>query len=228
MHSTPIKRLAIDDRPREKALKYGFESLAEAELLAILIKSGTRNESALELARRIYSEAGNSIHSLARLSVRRLQSFKGVGEAKAITLAAALELGRRRMRNDRVEEPQITRSADVYDLMAPYLIDKSHEEVWLVLMNQAGKVVHHVLVSSGGMTGTVVDPKIVMRHAIEYHATRMILVHNHPSGSTRPSQLDIQLTQKIKHGAKLLDIELTDHVIVAGDRYFSFLDEGML
>jgi DNA repair protein RadC len=228
MHSTPIKRLANDDRPREKALKYGFSSLAEAELLAILIGSGTRNESALELARRIYADAGNNIHSLARLSVKRLQGFKGVGEAKAITLAAALELGRRRMRNDRMQEPKITRSADVYDLMAPYLVDKTHEEVWLVLMNQAGKVVHHVLVSSGGMTGTVVDPKIVMRHAIEHHATRMILVHNHPSGSTRPSKQDMRLTQKIKHGADLLDIELTDHVIVAGDTYYSFLDEGML
>jgi len=228
MNSTPIKELANDDRPREKALKYGFSSLAEAELLAILIRSGTRNESALELARRIYAEAGNNVHTLARLSVRRLQSFRGVGEAKAITLAAALELGRRRMRNDRVGEPKITRSADVYDLMAPYLVDKSHEEVWLVLMNQAGKVVHHVCVSSGGMTGTVVDPKIVMRHALECHATRMILVHNHPSGSSKPSQQDIRLTQKIKHGAALLDIELTDHVIVAGDRYFSFLDEGML
>jgi DNA repair protein RadC len=228
MHSTTIKKLAQDDRPREKALKYGFYSLAEAELLAILLRSGTRNESALELARRIYAEAGNNLHNLARLSVRRLQSFKGVGEAKAITLAAALELGRRRMHLDRTKEPKITRSADVYDLMAPYLVDKCHEEVWIVLMNQAGTVVHHVRVSSGGMTGTVVDPKIVMRYALEYHATRMILVHNHPSGSTRPSRQDIALTQKIKQGADLLDVELTDHIIVGGDRYYSFLDEGML
>ena len=228
MRSTSIKDLASDDKPREKALRYGFSALAEAELLAILIRSGTQDESALELSRRIFAEAGNNLHNLARHSVKRLQAYKGIGEAKAITLAAALELGRRRMRSTRVEEPKITRSSDVYDLMAPYLVDKSHEEVWVVLMNQAGKVVRHVCVSSGGMTGTVVDPKIVMRHALEHHATRIILVHNHPSGSSKPSQQDIRLTHKIKHGAQLLDLELTDHVIVAGDRYYSFLDEGML
>jgi DNA repair protein RadC len=125
-------------------------------------------------------------------------------------------------------DPQITRSSDVYDLIAPYIVDKSHEEVWLVMMNQAGRVVSHSRVSQGGMTGTIVDPKVIMRLAIENHATRLILVHNHPSGSTRPSEQDLALTQKIKHGAKLLDLKLTDHVIIAGDRYFSFLDEGLL
>lgn len=209
-------------------MKFGFDSLADSELIAILLGSGTRDESAIQLARRVYALSGNNIHSLARLSVRKMQGFKGIGQAKAVTLAAALELGRRRMYNERQELVRISRSSDVYDLIGPHLVDISHEEVWLVLMNQAGKVLQSVKVSSGGMTGTVVDPKIVMRQAIEHHATRMIMVHNHPSGSVKPSQQDIRLTQKIKHGAQLLDIELTDHVIVAGDRYYSFLDEGML
>ena len=225
---TDIKLLAYDDRPREKAVRYGMDSLADSELLAILLGSGSRTESALDLGRRIYSENGNSLHNLARLSVQRFKEFKGVGEAKAMVLAAAMELGRRRMRRTNDKEPTITRSTDVYDLMASHLIDKTHEEVWVVLMNQAGRVKRYACVSSGGMTGTVVDPKIVLRMALEYSATRFILVHNHPSGNTRPSQQDIRLTQKMKHGAQLLDLELTDHVIIAGDRHFSFLDEGML
>jgi DNA repair protein RadC len=226
--STPLKQLATDDRPREKGIKYGFSSLTDSELIAILLGSGSRNESVIQLARRIYAFCGNDIHKLARVSIHKLKDFRGVGEAKAVTIAAALELGRRRMRTEQLVDPQITRSSDVYDLIAPYIVDKVHEEVWLVMMNQAGRVINHLRISLGGMTGTIVDPKIIMRLSIENHATRIILVHNHPSGSTRPSQQDINLTQKIKHGALLLDIKLTDHVIVAGDRYFSFLDEGML
>jgi DNA repair protein RadC len=226
--STPLKKLAEDDRPRERAVKYGLSSLTDSELIAILLGSGSRNESVIQLARRIYASCGNDIHKFARVSINKLKDFRGVGEAKAVTLAAALELGRRRMRTERIAEPQITRSSDVYDLIAPYIVDKAHEEVWLVMMNQAGRVINHSRISLGGMTGTIVDPKIIMRLSIENHATRIILVHNHPSGSARPSQQDIDLTQKIKHGGQLLDIKLTDHVIVAGDRYYSFLDEGML
>ena len=227
-NSTPVKNLAQDDRPRERAIKYGLSSLTDSELIAILLGSGSRRESVIQLARRIYASCGNDIHKFARVSINKLKGFRGVGEAKAVTLAAALELGRRRMRTERMSDPQITHSSDVYDLIAPYIVDKSHEEVWLVMMNQAGRVVHHSRISLGGMTGTIVDPKVIMRLSIEHHATRIILVHNHPSGSARPSQQDINLTHKIKHGAMLLDIKLTDHVIVAGDRYFSFLDEGML
>ncbi len=226
--STPVKNLAADDRPRERAIKYGLSSLTDSELIAILLGSGSRRESAIQLARRIYASCGNDIHKLSRMSIHRLKDFRGVGEAKAVTLAAALEMGRRRMRTGQVNDPQITHSSDVYDLIAPYIVDKAHEEVWLLMMNQAGRVIHHCRISLGGMTGTIVDPKVIMRLAIENHATRIILVHNHPSGSPRPSQQDINLTQKIKHGGQLLEIKLTDHVIVAGDRYFSFLDEGLL
>lgn len=226
--TTPVKKLAQDDRPRERAIKYGLSSLTDSELIAILLGSGSQRESVIDLARRVYASCGNDLHKFAKVSLKRLQKFRGIGEAKAITLAAALELGRRRLRSESTCDPQITRSSDVYDLIAPYIVDKSQEEVWLVMMNQAGRVVQHSRVSLGGMTGTIVDPKVIMRLAIEHHATRLILVHNHPSGSPRPSQQDINLTQKIKHGALLLDLKLTDHVIVAGDRYFSFLDEGML
>jgi len=226
--STPVKMLAEDDRPREKAIKYGLSSLTDSELIAILLGSGSRLEPVTQLARRIYASSGNDIHKFARVSIQKLKDFRGVGEAKAVTLAAALELGRRRMRTERNNDPQISHSSDVYDLIAPYIVDKAHEEVWLVMMNQAGRVINHSRISLGGMTGTIVDPKVIMRLSIENHATRIILVHNHPSGSARPSQQDINLTQKIKHGAQLLEIKLTDHVIVAGDRYFSFLDEGML
>lgn len=228
IESTPVKKLAEDDRPRERAIKYGLSSLTDSELIAILLGSGSRRESAIQLARRIYASCGNDIHKFARVSILKLKDFRGVGEAKAVTLAAALELGRRRLRNGQVHDPQITRSSDVYDLIAPYIVDKAHEEVWLVMMNQAGRVINHCRISLGGMTGTIVDPKIIMRLAIENHATRIILVHNHPSGTPRPSKQDINLTQKIKHGGQLLEITLTDHVIVAGDKYFSFLDEGLL
>lgn len=226
--TTNIKSLAEEDRPREKAVKYGLMSLTDTELIAILLGSGSRNESAVQLARRIYASCGNDVHKFARLSTKRLQNFRGVGEAKAVTLTAALELGRRRMHVERNKEPQISSSSDAYELMAPILADKPCEEVWLIMMNQAGRVVMHDRVSSGGMTGTVVDPKVVMRMAIENHATRIILVHNHPSGTCRPSLQDAKLTQKIKHGAILLDIDFADHIIIAGDRFFSFLDEGML
>lgn len=226
--SNRIRHLAPDDRPREKAVRQGLSSLTNSELLAILLGSGSREESALDLARRIMGRANNDLHRLSELTIHHLKQFKGVGEAKAVTLAAALEIGRRRMRSERIEAYQVLGSSDVYDLMAPYMIDKDHEEVWLVMLNQAGKVVHHEMVSTGGMTGAVVDPKIVIRLALAHSATRIILVHNHPSGSARPSQQDILLTQKIKHAAKLLDLQLTDHVIIARDRYYSFLDEGTL
>ncbi len=226
--STQVKNLDEDDRPRERAIRYGLSALTNSELIAILLGSGSRSESVIQLARRIYASCGNDIHKFAKVSILKLKDFRGVGEAKAVTLAAALELGRRRIRSEQAIDPQITKSSDVYDLIAPYIMDKSHEEVWLVMMNQAGRVINHSRISLGGMTGTIVDPKVIMRLAIENHATRIILVHNHPSGSVRPSQQDIKLTNKIRHGALLLDLKLTDHVIIAGDRYYSFLDEGLL
>ena len=223
-----IRTLPPDDRPREKALSKGISSLTNSELLALILGSGSRSDTALDLSRRILSSVENDLHRLAEMTIPRLRQFNGVGSAKAVTVAAALELGRRRMRSERIDAYRVLSSSDVYDLMAPYMIDKDYEEVLLVLMNQAGKVVHHERVSSGGMTGATVDPKIVVRLTLAYSATRIILVHNHPSGSTRPSKQDIFLTQKIKQAAALLDVQLTDHIIIARDQYYSFLDEGML
>ena len=226
--SNGIRTLPPDDRPREKALNKGISTLTNSELLALILGSGSRSETALDLARRILSSVENDLHRLAEMTIPRLRQFNGVGSAKAVTVAAALELGRRRMRSERIDAYRVLSSSDVYDLMAPYMIDKDYEEVWLVLMNQAGKVVHHERVSSGGMTGATVDPKIIVRLTLAHSATRIILVHNHPSGSTRPSKQDIFLTQKIKQAAALLDVQLTDHIIIARDQYYSFLDEGML
>ena len=228
VESSPIKSLPPDDRPREKALAKGISALTNSELVAILLGSGSRQESALELARRLLYAAQNNLHKFSAFSIEELREFKGIGNGKAVTLAAALELGRRRMRSDRPEGYRVLGSSDVYDLMAPYMIDKDYEEVWLIMMNQAGKVIHHEKVSSGGMTGAVVDPKIVIRRALAHSTTRIILVHNHPSGTARPSRQDIQMTNKIRQAAALLDMQLTDHVIIARDTYFSFLDEGML
>jgi DNA repair protein RadC len=170
----------------------------------------------------------NDLHRLAKYSLQQLLEFKGVGEARALSIASALELGRRRMRTSRVQYSAILRSSDAFDIVVPYLTDKLHEEVWVLLLNQAGKLLHHQRVSSGGVTHAIVDTKVIMRLALQHSATRMILVHNHPSGSVRPSQLDIKLTQKVRKAAELFDVELTDHLIVGHDRYFSFKDDGLL
>ncbi|MDX1476692.1 MAG: DNA repair protein RadC [Saprospiraceae bacterium] len=223
-----IKHLAIDDRPRERALQHGLSVLSDSELIAILLGSGTRYESALDLARRILAAAQDDLHELARFSINKFQEFNGVGEAKAVTIAAALELGRRRMRTAARHLPRISSSADAFDIIRPYLSDKQHEEVWVLFMNQAGQMIRCERVSAGGMTGAVVDPKIILRKGLEYGATRLILVHNHPSGSLTPSQQDIHLTHKLREAAQLMDMRLTDHIIVGHQRYFSFLDEGRL
>lgn len=226
--SHSIKLLAEGDRPREKAIRHGIEALTDSELLAILIGSGIRGESAIDLSRRILSAVNNDLHRLAKYSVAQLLEFKGVGEARALSIASALELGRRRMRSSPAQYATILRSSDAFDVVVPYLTDKGHEEVWVLLLNQAGKLLHHQRVSSGGMTHAIVDTKVIMRLALQHSATRMILVHNHPSGSVKPSKHDIRLTEKVKHAAKLFDVELTDHLIVAQDRYFSFKDECIL
>lgn len=223
-----IKQLSRDDRPREKALRHDISGLTDSELLALLLGSGTRGESAVDLARRLLDSVDNDLHRLAKYSIAQLQTFKGIGEAKAVAVAAALEIGRRRMRSARTRYPTILRSSDAFDVVVPYLTDKGHEEVWVLLLNQAGKLIRQQQVSTGGMTNALVDVKIIMRLALEHAATRIILVHNHPSGAVRPSQLDIKLTMKVRDAADLLDIKLTDHIIVAHDSYFSFKDEGMI
>lgn len=216
------------DRPREKMLLKGITALSDAELLAILIGSGTVGESAVDLAQRILASVENSLHDLGRRSVRDLQHFKGIGEAKAVTIAAALEIGRRRQLADLRKRHRITCSRDAFDAIAPQLTDLYHEEFWLLLLNRANDVVARERMSTGGSAGTVVEIKMVLKTALDARAAGMIAIHNHPSGSLKPSRADIDLTQKLFDAGKLLDVPLLDHLIVSEQGYYSFADEGML
>ncbi|MFN4253481.1 MAG: RadC family protein [Saprospiraceae bacterium] len=226
--SLAITSWAEEDRPREKMLLKGKHSLSDAELLAILIGSGTVGESAVALAQRILAGSDNNLHELGKRSLRELEKFKGIGEAKAITIAAALELGRRRQLSDLRERPRITCSRDAFNAIAPLLTDLHHEEFWLLLLNKANEVFARERLSTGGMAGTVVDLKMVFKTAIESRAAAAIAIHNHPSGSLKPSQADIDLTKRIRQAGALLDLPLLDHLIVSERGFFSFADEGML
>ncbi len=223
-----IKSWAEEDRPREKLLTKGKQSLSDAELLAILLGSGSRDETAVGLAQRILQSVDNDLNELGRRSVAELTKFKGIGEAKSITVVAALELGRRRQLTDVKERPQIRSSRDAWQLIAPMLMDLSHEEFWILLLNRAGRVIGREQISLGGVAGTVVDAKIVFRKAIESMASSLILVHNHPSGNLQPSQQDINLTQKLKKAGETLDIAVLDHLIITERGYFSFADENKM
>ena len=223
-----ITTWAEEDRPREKMLLKGVSTLSDAELLAILIGSGSRGESAVALSQRIIATAGNSLHALGRKSLSELQQFRGIGEAKAITIAAALEIGRRRQISDLRERPRVTCSRDAFNAIAPAISDLYHEEFWVLLLNQANEIMERRMVSSGGMTATVVDPRIFFRLAIEGRAAGVIAVHNHPSGNLKPSQADLSLTQKLVQAGKMLDLPVLDHLIVSEKGYFSFADEGKL
>ena len=223
-----IKNWAEEDRPREKLLLQGRRALTDAELIAILIGSGSTNETAVELSKRILHHFGNDLSVLGKQSVVELSKFKGIGEAKAISIIAALELGRRRQDTPEPEVVQITRSKDIFDLLSRYFSDIHHEEFWIILLNKANKVSSKYLISKGGMAGTVVDPKIIFKVALENNAAGLILAHNHPSGNLKPSQADINLTKKIINAGNMLDIQVLDHVIFAEKHYFSFADEDML
>lgn len=224
-----IKSWAEEDRPREKLVLKGKHSLSNAELLAILIGSGSRNESAVELCKRIMSEAAqDDLIDLGKLSVKDLQKFKGIGEAKAITIVAALELGRRREGAEIREKTLIAGSGEVVKIFHPLLVDLPHEEFWMLLMNRANKIISKEKISTGGVSGTVVDPKIIFRRALEMSASGIILCHNHPSGNPKPSQADIDLTKKLKRGGDELEISVLDHIIIAENKFFSFADEGMM
>ena len=215
-------------QPREKLLNKGKHALSDAELLAILLGSGSREETAVGLAKRILKSVENSLHELGRCSLAEFQRFKGVGVAKAITIAASAELGRRRQMTAIKDKPQIKSSSDGFKAVAPILIDLPHEEFWILLMNRSNLVIGRELVSSGGVSGTVVDAKMVFRKALEKSgATSIILCHNHPSGNLKPSQADIILTKKLKKAGEVLDITVFDHLIVSEQGYFSFVDEGM-
>lgn len=226
--SNSIKNWSEDERPRERLLLKGPASLSDAELLAILIASGTREKSALDLAREVLALAQNNLHELGRLSIPELQKTKGIGEARAITIAAAMELGRRRRMADGLQRNTITQSADAAEIVLPLMQDLNHEVFCVIYLNQANKVLRHELISSGGMTGTVADIRMILKNALLYNANKLIIAHNHPSGNLQPSNADKQLTQKLKEAAEWMDIKLLDHLIVAGTLYMSMADEGMM
>lgn len=223
-----IKNWAAEDRPREKLGQHGARVLSDAELLAILIGTGTRELSAVELARKVLALSNNNLAELGKLSPKDFQKIKGIGEAKAISIAAALELGRRRNSAELSDKVQITSSNIAAGLFVPFLSDLPHEEFWIAYLNRSNKLIEKVLTSSGGITGTVIDVKLVMKKAVELLASGIILCHNHPSGNLKYSEQDMQITQKIKEAAKMFDINLLDHIIVAGNKYYSFADDGLL
>jgi len=223
-----IKSWSPEDRPREKLLSKGISSLSDAELIAILIGSGTAKLSAVDVAKKVLAYVENNLDSLAKLTVKELMKAKGIGEAKAITIVAALELGRRRKDQSPDEKPKIDGSKTAFDLIKGDVMDLPHEEFWVILLNRANRVIRKKRVSEGGVSGTVADPKIIFKLAVDELASGIIVVHNHPSGNLKPSESDINLTKKIKEAGKVLEIAMLDHLIIAHDRYFSFADEGLV
>ena len=223
-----IKSWAQDERPREKMLAKSSTALSDVELLAILIGSGTRELSAVDLARQIYSSANNNFSHLSRLSIKELIKFKGIGEAKAINIAAALEIGRRRRLQDSLEKKKIISSRDAFELMHPVLSDNNYEEFWIITLNRGNMIRQTHRISEGSLAGTVADPKKIFKVALEDNAASIILCHNHPSGNRTPSHKDKQITEKCKSAGAFLDLPVLDHIIIAGETYFSFADEGLL
>ena len=223
-----IKSWSPEDRPREKLLLKGTAALSEAELIAILIGSGTAKLSAVEVAKKILQYGGNNLNELARLTIKDLMKIKGIGEAKAITIVAALELGRRRKESSAEEKPKIVSSLDAFNIIKGDLIDLPQEEFWVLLLNRANRVIKKKRVSEGGVSSTVADPKIIYKMALEDLASGIIVAHNHPSGNLAASKSDIDLTKKLKEAGKFLEVQLLDHLIVANQKYFSFADEGLI
>lgn len=229
MSKLNIKALALEDRPREKLLLKGVHVVSDAELLAILIGSGNTTETAVELCQRILHTVSNNLNALGKLSVKDLtNNFKGIGEAKALAIIAALELGRRRKDSSAVELPKITCSKDVFDLMHPIMGDLPTEEMWILLLNNANKVLKKVTIGTGGLDGVNADIRLIMKEALDNFATRIILCHNHPAGTLTPSSEDTNLTNKLKKACQIMTIDLLDHVIVADSGYYSYGDEGLL
>ena len=226
--SFSIKNWSQDDQPREKLRDKGKAVLSDAELVAILIGSGSREESAVDLCKRILASVDHNLNALGKLSIKQLMEFKGIGEAKAITIAAAMELGRRRRIEDAVQLDKITSSRSVFDVMQPVLGELPHEEFWILYLNNSNKVIQKNQLSKGGITGTLVDVRLVLKSALEVGATSLILCHNHPSGTLKPSQADKDITQKLKTAAQSLDIKVLDHLIITEKTYFSFADDGIL
>ena len=226
--SLKITDWAVEDRPREKLYQKGTSSLSDAELLAILIGSGTKKRSAVDLGRELLSMANNNLNTLGKLSISDLTKIHGIGNARAVTITAALELGRRRKLAEMPEMPQIKCSKDVFDLLSPILSDLAHEEFWILFLNRSNKVINRMKLSQGGISGTVTDVRLVMKKAVEYLASGIIVCHNHPSGNLNPSESDTRITQKIKEAGNIMDIQLLDHLIVTEKEYYSFADNGLL
>lgn len=223
-----IKKWSINDRPREKLLHKSASALSDSELLAILISNGTREKSALDLAREILSLGKNNLHELGKVSIKELMKIKGIGEAKAITVVAALEIGRRRQDSIILQKAVIKQSSDIAIYLQNQFRDLSYEVFAVLFLNQANRINHFEIISQGGITGTVADPRVILKKALEEEAVNIILCHNHPSGSLVPSRADEELTKKIKEAALFLDIKVIDHIIVSEQGYFSFADEGIL
>ncbi len=228
MTKLTITQLSVDDRPREKMMMHGARALSNAELLAILIGSGNVEETAIELSQRILNDADNNFNRLGKYDLKELMSYKGIGEAKAITIMAAMELGRRRREDEMPERPVLNTSQKVYDYMRQRLVDLPHEEFWAILLNRAGRVIDTVMVSKGGTAATTVDVKIILKAAIQSLASAIVLCHNHPSGACKPSREDEQSTHRVKEAAQLMSISVVDHIIVCENNYYSFADNGKL
>jgi len=226
--SFSIKHWSDDDKPREKLVHKGRAVLSDAELIAILIGSGSRSESAVELAKRILASVDNNLNELGKLSIKQLMVFKGIGEAKAVTIAAAMEMGRRRRGEDALKITKIGSSTDAFELLQPIMGELEHEEFWVLYLNNSNKVLHKAQLSKGGITGTLVDVRILMKQSLELGAVGLILAHNHPSGTLKPSTADKQITQKIKRASESLDIKVLDHLIITQKAYFSFADNNVL
>jgi DNA repair protein RadC len=223
-----IKSWAEEDRPREKLLLKGKAALSDAELIGILIGSGTAKLTAVDVAKLILNSINNDLNELAKLSVNELKKHKGIGEAKAIAIVSALELGRRRKETAAAAKTKVSCSTDIYTYIRPQLLDLPHEEFWVILLNRANVIMKKLPVSTGGVAGTVADPKIIFKQAIEHLASAVILVHNHPSGNLKPSSADLALTKKMKEAGAFLDLPILDHLIFADNGYYSFADEGLL
>ncbi|NNC70565.1 MAG: DNA repair protein RadC [Flavobacteriaceae bacterium] len=223
-----IKSWNEDDRPREKLLSKGKDALSNAELIAILLGSGSKNESAVDLAKRMLNFSENNLNTFSKLTVNDLIKFKGVGEAKAITIITALELSRRCRLEDALQQDLITSNKVMFEIMHPLLGELAHEEFWIIYLNNANKVLHKMQHSKGGLTGTLVDMRLIFKKAVELLATGIILCHNHPSGKLKPSESDKKLTQKIKLAGEALDIKVLDHLIITEKDYFSFIDSNLL
>jgi len=222
----PITNWSEDDRPREKLILKGKNALSDAELIAILIGSGNRNESAVDLSKRILASA-DTLNALGKMSLAQLTNFKGIGEAKAISIIAALELGRRRRTEDVVDLVKITSSKLVFEIMQPIIGELPHEEFWVLFLNNSNKVILKSQLSKGGISGTIVDVRLVFKLALETGATGLILCHNHPSGLLKPSEADIKITKRLKIAGDSLDVKVLDHLIITETKYYSFVDEGI-